>query len=283
LFPHCSFDGKGGLYTLAQDLKVSPYLVASMSQAVMQEVNMDVFARRIAPYFSWLESRIESGWTQNEHITKDVLKETKMLSTNMRARFILGVAKDDFVQEVQRALELFELAADAFPDECDEIESKSESLVKGIAEELGHQFLPGQTSVVIDKPKTVESPKIEPMKIEKNEEISTKPAPKIEKLPKIEKVEPKVEKPKVEVKKVAVKKQVKKAKPKVEKTPKVAKPEPKVTKKEFKMPKIRMPALPKINLPTVKMPSIPKFKISKKSVRNFGPVKWVREFIFGED
>jgi hypothetical protein len=277
LFPHCSFDGKGGLYTLAQDLKVSPYLVASMSQAVMQEVNMDVFARRIAPYFSWLESRIESGWTQNEHITKDVLKETKMLSTNMRARFILGVAKDDFVQEVQRALELFELAADAFPDECDEIESKSESLVKGIAEELGPQFLPGQTSVVIEKPKVVEAPKVESVKVEKKEEVFTKPAPKIEKQPKIEKVE----KPKVEVKKVAVKKQVKKAKPKVEKTPKVAKPAPKVEKSRFKMPKIRMPELPSI--PKVKFPKVSVPKISKKSVRNFGPVKWVREFIFGED
>lgn len=255
-----------------------------MSQAVMQEVNMDVFARRIAPYFSWLESRIESGWTQSEHITKDVLKETKMLSTNMRARFILGVGRDDFVQEVQRALELFELAADAFPDECDEIESKSESLVKGISEELGPQFLPGQTSVVVEKPKVVEAPKVESVKVEK-EEISSKPAPKIEKHPKIEKVEPKVEKPKVEVKKVAVKKQVKKAKPKIEKTPKVAKPAPKIEKSKFKMPKIRMPELPKVSIPKVSLPkvNVPRIKISKKSIRNFGPVKWVREFIFGED
>lgn len=256
-----------------------------MSQTVMQEVNMDVFARRIAPYFSWLESRIESGWTQSEHITKDVLKETKMLSTNMRARFILGVGRDDFVHEVQRALELFDLAADAFPEECDEIESKSESLVKGIAEELGPQFLPGQTSIVVEKPKV---PKVEEaVKVEKSVEIAVQ---KVEK-PQTQKIEkPKVEKvaPKVEVKKVAVKKQVKKAKPKVEKTekPKAAKPEPKITKKEFKMPKIKMPELPKlpkVNLPKVKIPSLPKFKISKKSVRNFAPIKWVREFIFGED
>ncbi len=252
-----------------------------MSQAVMQEVNMDVFARRIAPYFSWLESRIESGWTQSEHITKDVLKETKMLSTNMRARFILGVGRDDFVQEVQRALELFELAADAFPDEADEIESKADSLIKGVSEELGPQFLPGQTSVVVEKPKVEEA-----VKVEKAIEI---PVQKVEK-PKAPKVEkPKVDKitPKVEVKKVAVKKQVKKAKPKIEKTekPKVSKPETKVTKKEFKMPKIKMPELPKVSIPKVSLPKInvPKIKISKKSIRNFGPVKWVREFIFGED
>jgi len=265
---------------LAQDLKASDILVVSMSQAVMQEVNMDVFARRIAPYFSWLESRIESGWTQSEHITKDVLKETKMLSTNMRARFILGVAKDEFIQEVQRALELFELAADAFPDECDEIESKSESLVKGIAEELGPQFLPGQTSVVIEKPR-VQVPKVEEVvKVEK----AVEPVQKVEKLektkaPKIER--PKVEKVEPEVKKVVVKKQVKKAKPKIEKTPKVAKPAPKVEKSKFKMPKIRMSELPSI--PKVKFPKVSVPKISKKSVRNFGPVKWVREFIFGED
>jgi hypothetical protein len=256
-----------------------------MSQAVMQEVNMDVFARRIAPYFSWLESRIESGWTQSEHITKDVLKETKMLSTNMRARFILGVGRDDFVQEVQRALELFELAGDAFPEECDEIESKADSLLKGITEELGPQFLPSQTSVV-EKPK-VESPKVEQVRIEKE----IKPVQKVEKLkivkaePKVEKREIKVEKskvekvkPKVEVKKTAVKKVVKKVK---SEKPKVA--EPKVEKKDFKMPKFSLPKLPKVSLPEVKMPSLPKIKISKKSVRNFGPIKWVREFIFGED
>lgn len=262
-----------------------------MSQAVMQEVNMDVFARRIAPYFSWLESRIESGWTQSEHITKDVLKETKMLSTNMRARFILGIGRDDFVQEVQRALELFELAADAFPDECDEIESKSESLVKGIAEELGPQFLPGQTSVVIEKPK-VQVPKVEPVvKVEQKVEAPAQKVEKIEKpkAPKIDK--PKVEKIAPEVKKVVRKKQVKKAKPKVEKTekPKVSKPESKVEKSKFKMPKIsvpelpklKMPELPSVKLPKVKFPNVP--KISRKSVRNFGPIKWVREFIFGED
>lgn len=248
----------------------------------MQEVNMDVFARRIAPYFSWLESRIESGWTQSEHITKDVLKETKMLSTNMRARFILGVGRDDFVQEVQRALELFELAADAFPDETDEIESKADSMIKGVSEELGPQFLPGQTSVVVEKPKVV-VPKVE--SVEKKAEIAAVQKvekPKVEKT-KIEKVSPKVEQ---EAKKVAVKKPVKKSKPKVEKTekPKVSKPEPKDMKKEFKMPKIKVPALPKLpKLPKIKVPSIPKIKISKKSVRNFGPVKWVREFIFGED
>jgi hypothetical protein len=250
-------------------LKSKPLSRRFMSQAVIQEVNMDVFARRIAPYFSWLESRIESGWTQSEHITKNVLKETKMLSTNMRARFILGVGRDDFVQEVQRALELFELAADAFPDECDEIESKSESLVKGISEELGPQFLPGQTSVIIEKPK-VQAPKVEEtVKVVESVQKVEKP-----KAPKVEKVEPKVEKatPKVSVKKVAVKKQVKPVE-KVKKAPKVEKP-----KKESRL---KLPKLPKISLP--KVPSFPKVKFSKKGIRNFGPVKWVREFIFGED
>jgi len=245
-----------------------------MSQAVMQEVNMDVFARRIAPYFSWLESRIESGWTQSEHITKDVLKETKMLSTNMRARFILGVGRDDFVQEVQRALELFELAADAFPDECEEIESKAESLVRGISEELGPQFLPDQTSVIVEKPK-VQAPKVEEsIKVEK----AVDAVKKVEKpkAPKVEKVEPKVEKTAPTVKKVSVKKRVKKPVEKVRKAPKVEKPKKPEIKKESK---IRLPKfkLPKIN---VKMPQV---KFSKKGIKNFGPVKWVREFIFGED
>lgn len=249
-----------------------------MSQSIVQEVNMDVFARRIAPYFSWLESRIESGWIQSDHIIKDVLKETKTLSTNMRARFILGVTKNDFIVEVQKALDLFDLAADAFPDECDEIESKSESLVKGIQEELGSEFVPGKSQVAPQKPKvTIEAkvevkvqPKVEKVeslapKVEQKVELKTRPAP-------VKVPAKKVEKPKKQVKKVVEKKQEKKAKV-VKKVEKPKKPE---VKKESK---IRMPkfSLPKIN---VKLPQV---KFSKKGIKNFGPVKWVREFIFGED
>jgi len=120
-----------------------------MNQEAMQEIDMDVFSRRIGPYFSWLESKIESGWQQSDHIPKDILKETKYLATTMRARFILGVTKPDFVKEVERALELFEIAIEAFPGESDEIESKIKHFTKGISEELGPEFLPEKESELI--------------------------------------------------------------------------------------------------------------------------------------
>jgi|GEM_PF-1896495 len=258
-----------------------------MSQSIVQEVNMDVFARRIAPYFSWLESRIESGWTQSDHIIKDVLKETKTLSTNMRARFILGVSKSDFVVEVQKALDLFELASDAFPDECDEIESKADSMTKGIAEELGSEFLPGNAAVSPQKPKvTIEAKvevKVQP-KVEKIEPVAPKVEPKVEMKTKesvIKIPSKKVEKPKAQVKKVIEKKEEKKAKI-VKKVEKPKKPEVKKEQKISKLPKFKLPNMPKIN---VKIPKVqlPKVKFSKKGIKNFGPVKWVREFIFGED
>lgn len=113
-----------------------------MPQEVITEIDMDVYSRRIGPYFTWLESKIEGGWEQNETVPKDVLKEAKYLATTMRARFILGVSKGDFSKEVQRTLELFELSLDAFPTECDEIESKVKHFVKGISEELGAEFIP---------------------------------------------------------------------------------------------------------------------------------------------
>jgi len=113
-----------------------------MSQEAIEEIDMDVFSRRIKPYFSWLESKMESSWEQNENVEKDVLKEVKYLATTMRARFILGVSKSDFKKEVDRTLNLFDLATEAFPDQEDEIETKQKHFSKGVSEELGPQFLP---------------------------------------------------------------------------------------------------------------------------------------------
>jgi hypothetical protein len=113
-----------------------------MPQEAITEIDMDVYSRRIGPYFSWIESKIEGGWTQSESVQKDVLKEAKYLATTMRARFILGVSKGDFSKEVQRTLELFELSLDAFPEESDEVEAKIRHFVKGVSEELGAEFIP---------------------------------------------------------------------------------------------------------------------------------------------
>lgn len=113
-----------------------------MSQEAITEIDMDVFARRISPYLSWLESKIESGWEQSDTVSKDILKEVRYLSTTMRARFILGVTKEDFAKEVARTIELLELACDAFPRWSEEIDSKLKHFLKGIAGELGADMLP---------------------------------------------------------------------------------------------------------------------------------------------
>ena len=134
-----------------------------MPQETITEIDMDVYSRRIGPYFSWLESKIEGGWEQNDTVQKDVLKEVKYLATTMRARFILGVSKNDFSKEVQRTLELFELATEAFPTESDEIEGKVKHFIKGISEELGSGFIPESYRQPLPQPEPFPLPGPEPL------------------------------------------------------------------------------------------------------------------------
>ncbi|HLF54501.1 MAG TPA: hypothetical protein VI612_02165 [Candidatus Nanoarchaeia archaeon] len=238
-----------------------------MSQEMISEFDMDVFSRRIGPYFSWLESRIESGWEQSDSIPKDVLKEVKYLATTMRARFILGVSKDDFSKEVQRAVELFELAEEAFPSEGEEIETKTKHFCKGVSEEIGSQFLPEKyreprppvppSPHPFPEPEPMPEPEpFEPPEEDKKAKVEKVRKIKLEK-PKIAKVEIKVQQePKVEIK---IEKQVKKSISK----PKVAGPKVEVVKKVEKAPVVK----------------------AKKSGRkkSFFLVRWAKSFIFGED
>ncbi len=234
-----------------------------MSQEMISEFDMDVFSRRIGPYFSWLESRIESGWEQSDSVPKDILKEVKYLATTMRARFILGVSKDDFSKEVQRAVELFELAAEAFPNEGEEIETKTKHFCKGVSEELGSQFLPDKyrepRPPMPPSPHPVPEPEPmpEPEPFEPPEEDKKAKAVRKVKLekPKVAKVEVKVEQePKVEIK-IEKKKSVSK--------PKVARPKVEVVKKVEKAPVVKVK------------------KFGKK--KSFFLVRWVKNFVYGED
>ncbi|HLC32819.1 MAG TPA: hypothetical protein VJJ82_03265 [Candidatus Nanoarchaeia archaeon] len=115
-----------------------------MTQEEMTELDMDVFSKYIGPYFTWLESNIESGWQQSDSVQKDVLKEVRSIATTMRARFILGVTRNDFAKEIERAMDVLELAVEAFPQESEEIEAKIQQLTSGIAEKLGNDFVPGK-------------------------------------------------------------------------------------------------------------------------------------------
>jgi len=239
-----------------------------MSQEAITEIDMDVFSRRIGPYFSWLESRIESGWEQNDSIEKDVLKEVRYLATNMRARFILGVAKEDFAKEVERTLELFQLAGEAFPDEVDDVESKVGHFVKGISEELGPEFLPDNTPRPPEPldPHPVPEPRPIPVPEPVPEPEEPKPEPQQEKVA--------VQKPKVEIvsevkvtKKVAKVKKVKKVKSKVK--PVETKVEPKVEAKQKVTVKPKVKAKPA--------------KKARKSKKKFFLVRWARNFIYGDD
>ncbi len=254
-----------------------------MSQEAITEIDMDVFSRRIGPYFSWLESRIESGWQQSDNIQKDILKEVKYLATTMRARFILGVSKEDFAKEVQRAVELLETAAEAFPGESDEIESKMGHFCKGISEELGPQFLPKELQPMPRPPQPPQphpfpvpepEPEPEPDTEEPEEKIKVE-TPKIEKIkPRIAKAEPKVE---------TVKKKVESAEPKVEVAKKKVevkseKPRAEIAKKiEAKVKNVEHEEKP---AKTLKSKAEKPKKTKRKS---FFLVRWVKGFIWGEE
>jgi hypothetical protein len=234
-----------------------------MSQEAITEIDMDVFSRRIGPYFSWLESRIESGWQQSDSVQKDVLKEVKYLATTMRARFILGVSKDDFAKEVKRTLELFELASDAFPSESDEVESKTKHFCKGVSEELGSQFIPQEHREPLGPgPMPMPEPLVpdpEPDPLEPDEEKAIKITPEIKTAPRIEKV--KTEKPKI-------------VKVKVEKLTKIEKPA------EVTIAKLKVQKAKPVKEPAPKAQEKPAKKTKKKS---FFLVRWVKSFIYGED
>ncbi|MBW3018687.1 hypothetical protein KY329_00685 [Candidatus Woesearchaeota archaeon] len=157
------------------------------------EVDMDVFSRRISPYFTWLESRIESGWKQSDSCKKDVLKETRTMATNLRARFILGVNKEDLKQELANTMELFDLAIDAFPDYASEVESKVEHFAKGIRTELGEDLLPNGFAngvAKVQKARIVKKVKKEKIKVEKVQKVKKKTVKK--KIKKVEPVEPEI-------------------------------------------------------------------------------------------
>ncbi len=231
-----------------------------MSQEAITEIDMDVFSRRIGPYFSWLESKIEGGWQQNDYVAKDVLKEVKYLATTMRARFILGVSKEDFAKEVKRTLDLFELAAEAFESESDEVESKQKHFCKGVGEELGVQFLPQEYHSLIPRPP---------------QPLDPHPFPTPEPMPG---PEPDPEEPDEE--------KILKAKPidvKVQK-PKAAK----IEIKKVEAPKIQTPIVKKVVKAKPSKTQTPKEPVkakpaAKKSKKGFFVVRWVKGFIWGED
>jgi hypothetical protein len=245
-----------------------------MTEEQKTEVDMDVFSRRISPYFTWLESRIESGWKQSESFKKNILKETRMIATNMRAKFILGVDKEEFKQELEKAMELFELALDAFPDYSSEVESKMQHFAKGISTEIGPDVLPNGFTNGVQK----EEPKIQvkkakvkkaKVKVEKSDSKVEKKVKKARTIKKETKVEEKVKKAKKKaVKKStkAVKKTVKKEE-EVEVKPEIIEPviEKKEEHKEHKEPKTE---------------EKPKESRPKKPNPVF---KWFRNTIFGDD
>jgi len=249
-----------------------------MSQEAIEEIDMDVFSRRIGPYFSWLESRIDSGWEQEDSAERDILKEVKYLATTMRARFILGVSKEDFRKEVKRTLELFEQASDAFRDECDEIEAKMKHFTKGVAEELGPQFLPDSPRPVPPDPHPAPEPQPAP-------EPTPPPIPEPEPEPgpeplpeerKVKLVKPKVSRSrKTKVKAVKAKVEAKVEEITVESKPKKARRKQVKAKVEVKP---EAPKVQELKIETEK----PKAAEPKKGKKQHPVVKWFRDFLHGE-
>jgi hypothetical protein len=247
-----------------------------MSQEAVTEIDTDVFSRRIGPYFTWLESRIESGWQQSDDIQKDLLKEVKYLATTMRARFILGVSREDFTREIQRAVELFELASEAFPAESDEVESKLKHFCKGVQEELGAQFIPAgyRTESPIKPLDPHPFPSPEPMPMPEPDGPGEPEEPDEEKISqRIEPVKAKVtvKKPVVQAPKLEIKPAVEASKVEIKKEVKLAKP------KKVEIQKIKQEV--KVE-PVKKTNSATKPRKSKKS---FFLTRWVKEFIWGSE
>ncbi|MEM3154745.1 MAG: hypothetical protein QW165_04245 [Candidatus Woesearchaeota archaeon] len=246
-----------------------------MSQEAITEIDMDVFSRRIGPYFTWLESRIESGWQQSDSVQKDVLKEVKYLATTMRARFILGVSKDDFTKEVQRAVDLFELAAEAFPGESDEIEAKLKHFAKGVQEELGAQFLPSEYRT--EGPRPPKPPEPHPFPMPEPEPVPEPDKPEEPEEEKISKLEPAKQKadtkktvaepPKEEIKKIDTQKtEIKKQKPEANVTKAKKSGAQKTTRAKE----------------TAKTPKQKTAEKPRKTRKNF-LVRWLKGFIWGPE
>jgi hypothetical protein len=198
----------------------------------------------------------------------------------MRARFILGVTREDFAKEVQRTVELFELAQEAFNGESDEVESKLKHFCKGVQEELGAQFLPAEYRTESPRPQPLDPhpfPVPEPMPGPEPDEPEE---PDEEKMSKIV-----PEKPKVSVKKQAFEapelKKVDAPKVEIKKAPEIRK-EVKIEK-----PKAKKIAAPKVKISPAKKAE-PKAKPvkaekPKKASKNLFFVRWVKEFIWGDE
>lgn len=254
-----------------------------MSQEAVTEIDTDVFSRRIGPYFTWLESRIESGWQQSDDIQKDLLKEVKYLATTMRARFILGVSREDFTKEVHRAVELFELASEAFPGESDEVESKLKHFCKGVQEELGAQFIPAEYRTEVPRPiKPLDPhpfPTPDPMPMPEPDEPGEPEEPDEEKISqKIEPVKAKVavKKPVVQAPKIEIKQAVEAPKIEIKKAIKIAKPKA----KKVEAPKIKQEVKA---APVKKVELKAKAGKPRKSRKSFFLVRWVKGFIWGSE
>lgn len=218
-------------------------------------VDMDIFSRRIGPYFTWLESKIESGWKQSDSVKQDVLKETKALAQSMRARFILGITRSDFSEELDRAVGLFNLALDAFPDYSGEVEQKLQHFTKGINTEFGEDLIPNGAKVEEEVEAPVESP--------------------------VENPEPEVKEKKVAKKKAAKKTAKKKAAKKAAKK--------KAAKKTTKKKAVKKSVKEEISEPVDEKPEVEEevreqVKDRRPEVKKRGPVsRWFHRVIFGED
>jgi len=257
-----------------------------MAPEVTTEIDMDFFSRRIGPYFTWLESKIESGWEQNDTVQKDVLKEVRYLATTMRARFILGLSRDDFTKEVARTVDLFELATEAFPGESDEVESKLKLFCKGISEELGKDYIPA--TYRSEPAPQAPAPKIEP--VHKETKMHTD-APKIQNLPQVKPtpvVKPTITKPAPQMKQTPMpqpqtmpeKQKVAVEKKQVAQKPMMAVPTPKTVNalrapQVIKQPKV----LTSKKTATAKKPA--KKSSRKRSRKEFILVRLVKKFLYG--
>ena len=102
-------------------------------------VGLEFYNKKIMPYLSWLESFIE---THKPEGFEELLKQITSTTHELQKEFTTRISHEEFIPIVQRILSLFDLAAESFPEQEQDIEKHADLFIAGIRDELGEKYLP---------------------------------------------------------------------------------------------------------------------------------------------
>jgi hypothetical protein len=130
----------------------------------MDKINgIEVFQKRFGSYLSWLSSMIEL-WERNP----ELLRRIDVTSKLMREKYVNGVNLADLEDDSKIVQELFEIVADAYPDEVEQVESKLSHFLSGIKEMQGSEVTLEEKPVrVVKKTRKVKKAKLNVREVKK--------------------------------------------------------------------------------------------------------------------